>query len=244
MKRLIIAACVAVSLLGTPALASSLFDQAVAPVVKIDNDCSATIIKNDRDDKGKYTTQLLTAKHCVVDRKNGTMDYPREDKGLRIGNTVFTYQVKKQSYLYDLALLELRDTTTVFPVAKIADKLAVEEGDLVWAVGYPLAATRTVTLGTFNGFQNTTEGTNDTDGIYIRGSAAMTFGNSGGALFQKDGDTYELIGVTSMKYRENHFMNLFVKLKDIRAFVVPAHEDSAKQETMSVTDPTVDIYTP
>ena len=84
----------------------------------------------------------------------------------------------------------------------------------MWVIGYPLAVTRTITSGLFNGYQTDKfDGSSETTN--------MTNGNSGGMLAQFNDVTgnYELIGVSSMKYNRSEFMGLFVTLDDVREFL-------------------------
>jgi len=197
-----------------PAFAAdtNLKTQAIAPVVKINQSCSGTIISSEADKDGKVKTQILTAKHCIKG-KYGQLNIETTERGKPIKDVNVWYDNDREDYKTDLAVITLRDTETVYPVATIAGAEMVELGDEVVVVGYPRALIKTVTRGLFSGYQVIDDAT-----LY-RATAAMTYGNSGGALFQKNGETYELIGVTSMKYRDSEFMNLFVPLKEIQEFL-------------------------
>lgn len=186
--------------------------QALAPVVKINQSCSGTIISSDTDKDGKVKTQILTAKHCIKG-KSGQLNIETTERGKPIKDVNVWYDNDREDYKTDLAVVTLRDTETVYPVATIAAEELVELGDDVVVVGYPRAMIKTVTRGMFSGYQMVNDAT-----LY-RATPAVTYGNSGGALFQKNGDSFELIGVTSMKYQDSEFMNLFVPLKEIQEFL-------------------------
>ena len=219
MRNLAILAVIAMSvfaffLLKFPAFAAepNLKTQALAPVVKINQSCSGTIISSEADKDGKVKTQILTAKHCIKG-KYGQLNIETTERGRPIKDVNVWYDNDREDYKTDLAVVTLRDTETVYPVATIAAEELVELGDEVVVVGYPRALIKTVTRGLFSGYQVINDAT-----VY-RATAALTYGNSGGALFQKNGDNFELIGVTSMKYRDSEFMNMFVPLQEIQEFL-------------------------
>lgn len=191
---------------------ANLKTQAIEPVVKINQSCSGTIISSDKDADGKVKTQILTVKHCIKG-KEGQFNIEVTERGKPIKDVNVWYDNDREDYKTDLAVITLRDTETVYPVAIIANDELVELGDEVFVVGFPKALIKTVTRGLFSGYQEL-KGT-----TLYRATAPLTFGNSGGALFQKNGDDFELIGVTSMKYGDSEFMNMFVPLKEIQEFL-------------------------
>lgn len=185
--------------------------EAVNAVFRINGTCSATAIDIEPD-----KTMLLTALHCIHG-KLGVVEYEYRVNGELITYTQFVYKVVREGIGVDLALVELKANVLDIKPVKIADELRVGEGDEVWAIGYPLGATRTITRGTFNGLQNLNE---ENPAVYYRASAAVAPGSSGGALFQEaEGGGLELIGVTSRGYLGFEFMNLFVTLDQIRVFL-------------------------
>lgn len=192
----------------------AVIDQVYTPVVQTNKNCSASIYQS-AEVEGKVDTRLLTAKHCVKDKKDGTLTLEVTDKGKPIETRVVYYDRVKVDFASDLAMLKLRDTTHKYPTVKIADRLIAEIGDEVWVAGYPLGLIKTVTKGTLSGYHYFPE----RNSTFYQASPGLTFGNSGGALFQVNNGKYEQIGVTSMKFNENHFMNLFVPLEEIQAFL-------------------------
>jgi S1-C subfamily serine protease len=186
--------------------------QAIEPVVKINQNCSGTIITSEADADGKVKTQILTAKHCIKG-KEGTFNIEVTDRGKPIYDKNVWYDLDRSDPKHDISVITLRDTETVYPAATIAAAELVELGDEVYVVGFPMAQVKTITHGMFTGYRIVE------DRPHYRATAALTFGNSGGALFQKNGDGFELIGVTSMKARDSEFMNLFVPLQEIRDFL-------------------------
>lgn len=83
---------------------------------------------------------------------------------------------------YVVFRIEKRDSETVYPVT-IADALP-KIGEDCFAIGNPLRLRRTLSKGIVSGYR----------GEYIQTTAQITYGSSGGALFNKDG---EAIGITT-----------------------------------------------
>lgn len=208
--------------------ASQIKTEIIDPVVKINENCSASWVKL----AAGY--RLLTANHCVSgDREGFVVDEIRNTKDHKLlSYRQLMFDVERTDGKSDLALLKVRDETYV-PAATvtIAEKLFLEEGDDVFIVGYPHAMTRTVTKGLFNGFQTI----DDMNRTFYRSSANATGGNSGGAVAQFNPETfkYEQIGVTDMKYNDNEFMTLITTLEDIRSFL---RLDLEKPKSMKIDE--------
>lgn len=213
----ILAAFAAVLLLATQTFAGTIKEDIINPVVKIDEQCSASFIEV------KKELFLLTAAHCTTSGGEGFVvtEVRSNDDDKMISYKKVFYDTVRFDKTIDLALLKVRDPDYLAPTVIVADKLLVDEGDAVWTVGYPLGFTRTITVGMFNGKQTAKFlGGNEELTLY-RASSNLDGGNSGGMLAQynKETDTYELIGVTSMKFNKNEFMGLYVTLKNIRKFL-------------------------
>lgn len=103
--------------------------------------------------------------------------------------------------LVDLAVLYFI-TEDVYPVADFADSSAVTKGDIVLAVGNPIGYDYygSMTMGIVSGldryFDIDGNGINDMFVNYIQHDAAINSGNSGGALFDINGD---IIGINVIK---------------------------------------------
>lgn len=103
--------------------------------------------------------------------------------------------------LVDLAVLYFI-TEDVYPVADFADSDAVAKGDIVLAVGNPIGYDYfgSITFGIVSGldryFDIDNNGINDMFVNYIQHDAAINSGNSGGALFDINGD---VIGINVIK---------------------------------------------
>lgn len=234
MNRFLAALVGALILVTSPAgaVSKNFTEQVINTSYQLNYDCSATVIKSEADEDGKVETQLLTAAHCVVGKKSGRMIASEKDDKLKvIEERHVIFDVEKIDRSRDLALLELRDTTNLYPVANVAKEIKAELGDVVYAVGYPLGAAKTVTSGLFGGYQELPVASLTPDKIYLRSSPQISPGNSGGALFQFNQATlnYEVIGVTSLGIPVMAHMGLYIKLEDIRVFLgLDRDEDSIK----------------
>lgn len=203
-------------------------EQMLAMTAQLNENCSATLIWSDRDDKsGEVETLFLTAKHCVKgSKKDMTIDIPVYQDNRIVKKERYIARVKGEYYKGDLALVELKDKQTFFDaVARIAPEGSpLVMGEEVWTAGYPLGFSLTITKGIFGSYE-----THDfpKDGIeYIRVTADATFGNSGGAMFHRNaaGD-FELLGVTTARMRDNTFMGLYTPIDTIHDYLkvaVPA----------------------
>jgi S1-C subfamily serine protease len=147
---------------------------------------SGTIIK--KTNKGMY---IITAYHVVVE--NAELSKSREDIGVTIGYPKRDYldkiggmilygaKIIKVDEDNDLALLKTScddDNLNEIKIAEINPKI----GDAVYSIGNPLGILRTVSKGVL---------CNIVEEFYISDNT-VTYGNSGGGLFNKNG---ELIGV-------------------------------------------------
>jgi len=103
--------------------------------------------------------------------------------------------------LVDVAVLYFTSSET-FPVAKFADSNTVQKGTIVLAVGNPNGYDyyRSVTMGIVSGtsryFDINSDNVKDMFVGYIQHDASINAGNSGGALFNLDG---EVIGINVIK---------------------------------------------
>lgn len=195
------------------AFAGSVKTDMLDPVVKINENCSAEGVNTP---EGK---RLLTAAHCAIDKEGAFFTEHRDDEGKIVSRTYYTFDVVRTDKNKDLGLLKVRDEKYEIVVVNLADKVIAQEGDQVWTVGYPLAFTRVITEGLLNQPLIFDVNGDKKEDIRLRASPSIDGGNSGGALFQKNGDKYEMIGLTSMKFNMNEHMGIYIPLKDIREFL-------------------------
>lgn len=168
--------------------------QVINPVVQLDRDCSGVAIKTDIPD----TTYIVTALHCKGD-KSGFVNIDVKDRQKVISTTDVVYDVVRVDPKQDLMLIKTRQKLNV-DLATIAHT-DPREGEKVFAVGYPLGWTRTITEGYVGGYESIDadlKGFNKfgNERALLRATAPITGGNSGGGLFVKNGDNYELVGIT------------------------------------------------
>ena len=107
----------------------------------------------------------------------------------------------------DLAILQLNVPADVPPM-ELADSDHVEQGDTVYAVGYPLGLNNTLS----NGIISSRYQDGGTEILQI--TAPVSTGSSGGVLLNEDG---EVIGVISATYSEGQNINLAVSSNDLAA---------------------------
>lgn len=93
----------------------------------------------------------------------------------------------------DLAVLQMQAAPSNLPSLSFGNSDALEEGDLVLAIGNPFGIGQTVTSGIVSALARTNVGGSDY-GYFIQTDAAINPGNSGGALVNMNG---ELIGINS-----------------------------------------------
>ena len=136
---------------------------------------------------------IVTNNHVVED--GSSFEIVFED-GERI-----TALLRGVDELVDLAVLYFISDDD-YPVVDFADSSAVAKGDIVLAVGNPIGYDYfgTITMGIVSGldryFDIDNNGINDMFVNYIQHDAAINSGNSGGALFDVDGD---VIGINVIK---------------------------------------------
>lgn len=123
----------------------------------------------------------------------------------------------------DLALLEVPDLDAPIIAYAPADTLAV--GQKVWAIGSPLGLEATLTEGIISAFRNLdapsqlggTVGIQDAQVPgWVQTSAAISSGNSGGALVDRQG---RLVGIPTWTMRRGQNLSMAVHVELVAAFV-------------------------
>jgi serine protease Do len=97
-----------------------------------------------------------------------------------------------QADAFDIGVLKIRGSNETWPAVKLGDSDTLRRGDPVIAIGNPLGFQSTVTTGIISAL-NRDEGLTEFDD-YIQTDAAINQGNSGGPLFNLNG---EVIAVNS-----------------------------------------------
>lgn len=223
MKKLVFATIIIITgyiLLGafTAKADELLRTQAVNPVYKIFTDgavCSATAIKL----KGAESVNtFLTAKHCINPEHPVGKLLEESITENSESTKVYDYKVVVVSKSSDLAGIVVTSEDFHPQKAVIADTQTAQEGDEVFSVGYPLGASRTVTVGLLGQKERGVQPSGELK-VMQRASTQIDKGMSGGPLYQKTEKGYEIIGVASTKVGANNFMNSFVTLTDIKNFI-------------------------
>jgi S1-C subfamily serine protease len=112
-----------------------------------------------------------------------------------VDGTYATARVVASSPLADVALVQLDSAPPGMVAAKLGDSDRVDVGDQVFVVGAPYGITHTLTVGHVSGMRRS-ENTSDqfVPLEFIQTDAAVNQGNSGGPLFNMQG---EVIGIVS-----------------------------------------------
>lgn len=220
--------------LSIPAVANEHLQKALAASPQLNGSCSSSVIYSKRDEKsGEVKTVLLTAKHCVSGSEGADhyIEFPIYEKNRVVKKEKYIAQVLGTSYKSDLALMILKDKSTLFEnVMKIAEDVdGLKIGDEVLVIGYPLGLNLTVTKGTFVGYETLNWPRSGTE--FLRATPDIAPGNSGGLLLKINGDgSLEQIGVTAAGVVGFTFMNLFVGVDQIRDYLKVALPEALGEE--------------
>lgn len=131
--------------------------------------------------------QVITAAHLVKNARRVTVRFANGETS--------TATVSTLAPLADVALLQLDPVPDQSVVAKLADSGTVEVGDPVFVVGAPYGLNQTLTAGHLSARHppNPIAG-GITTGELFQTDAAVNLGNSGGPMFNMQG---EVIGIVS-----------------------------------------------
>jgi len=119
-----------------------------------------------------------------------------------------------KDYNEDVAILEITKSSK-YQVAKIGDINKISVGNPILAVGSPLGFFNIPSFGGYITNVNNATVMDNTTGVTTTAYNSILFnaelnpGNSGGALFNKDG---ELIGITTLKYKDTTGMNVAISI--------------------------------
>ena len=206
---------------------------------------------------------VLTANHCLTDNitveeKEETSDSGVVDKVKRevytdlqleqksyqgfdnVGSATYVAKIVAHNKHTDMGLLQLKSDT--IPQTMYSHVLGangkVTRGDSVFAVGNPRGLDASVTHGIVSSTTRTFKiGEDGDDQKFYQVDAAITFGNSGGALYNDDG---ELIGVLDATGHDN--LGFVTPIEVIHKFLNAAcYEDAwndkaAKSHAQCVAD--------
>ena len=128
---------------------------------------------------------ILTAAHVVGSAHE--IEVVLQDERTRPAKVITSLSVA------DIALIQIEDAPEDLETVKMGDSDAIETGEQVFVIGTPYGLDHTLTVGHLSGrriMENTPYG----DVEFLQTDAAINQGNSGGPLFNLDG---ELIGIVS-----------------------------------------------
>ncbi len=162
---------------------------------------------------------LLTNAHVVnaADDAGKALDAPVFTVKMADG-TVREAKVLGASADYDVALMQLTDSTDLHPLA-LADATQFRVGDAVVAIGnaLDLGDTPTVTTGIISALDRSLR---ETDTVTLHGliqtDAAINHGNSGGALVNANG---ELVGINTAGYSDAQNVGFAISVATIKALL-------------------------
>lgn len=143
---------------------------------------------------------ILTNAHVVKD-VNSTYEVEvifSNNEGFESGNSVLvdTSKIHKNTN-EDIAVLEI-ERSNKYTVASIGDSDEISKGDFVYTIGSPFGRFNYTTSGYISSYNIPVVLNSSTVTSYIIvTTAVINEGNSGGALFDKDGN---LIGLTTFRY--------------------------------------------
>ena len=140
-------------------------------------------------------TTLVTNYH-VIDGAHHIIAYTPDGESSNEIHTVLAYDKDA-----DLAVLKCEDNIGV-PSLLLGDSDAVNQGDEVFAVGYPLGVANTLSDGVVSSRYLDEYGTD-----ILQITAAISSGSSGGALFSGDG---QVIGVICASYIDGQNLNIAI----------------------------------
>lgn len=133
---------------------------------------------------------ILTNAHVVTGRPHAKVEVRLQD------GTIHSGVVEDVDVQSDLATVRI--SARNLPILKLGNSSDLKPGEIVVAIGSPLALSNSVTSGVVSSAHRAADelGIKGKDMVYIQTDAAITFGNSGGPLVNLDG---EAIGINSMK---------------------------------------------
>ena len=140
---------------------------------------SGVLVSND----GK----VLTAAHVVQTADLASVEFP---DGQEITARVIGSDVRS-----DVALLQLKQLPKGIAPAPLGDSDKVEVGDQIFVIGAPYGISQTLSVGHLSGRHRLNTNTASTTSVeFLQTDAAINTGNSGGPMFDMDGN---VIGIVS-----------------------------------------------
>ncbi|MEO8447308.1 MAG: tetratricopeptide repeat protein [bacterium] len=124
----------------------------------------------------------------------------------------------------DILILKIEDAN--FPVIPIGKTDEIKVGQKVYAIGSPIGLENTLSDGLVSGLRVLGENKKE----YIQITASLSPGSSGGAVLNSKG---ELIGISTMGYRDGQNLNFAIGMDDILGVTLGKYSDKTKLEALN-----------
>lgn len=155
---------------------------------------------------------LVTNYHVIEDAYTMKAFPSGSNRGMSVG-TVLAYDEDA-----DLAILQCDYVTGVEPLV-LGDSSEVKQGDRVYASGYPLGMSNTLSDGIISSVY-----TDEYDVDILQITAAISEGSSGGALMNEDG---EVIGVVAASYVYGENMNMAITSNTVKELLETGQQEQS-----------------
>lgn len=186
-----------------------------------------TITLDDGDNEAICTGEaiskntILVAQHCLEDPDLG-MNFT--SILTKISGRPYALSVVKSDRDNDVAILRITSNALPFTPIDIAPlpvyNVKANFGDPVYVVANPLDDGLVVTQGFFGDLQASPL-PKERSGFFYHATAPIAAGSSGGGLYIKNGDDYELVGIASVEDRRdgNSFEGYFATAESIHELI-------------------------
>jgi len=124
----------------------------------------------------------------------------------------------------DILIIKIK--ANLLPPLKKADFQKIKVGQRVYAIGSPLGFENSISEGIIGGIRNISE----LNRSYIQITASISPGSSGGAVVNAQG---ELIGISTMTYKEGQNINFAIPISDIDQVELLESANNLYLETLS-----------
>ena len=148
------------------------------PMAITDGLGSGVLISND----GK----VLTAAHVVQTADVARVEFP--------DGQIINAQVIGSDVQSDLALLQLKEMPKGVAPATLGDSDKVEVGDQIFVIGAPYGISQTLSAGHLSGRHRLNSNNQSALVEYLQTDAAINTGNSGGPMFDMEGNVIGIVG--------------------------------------------------
>ncbi len=230
-------------------------DHLLQPVVKISSDSGSGsgIVICVRNEKDGYRNFIITNFH-VIKSNIGLNEKNEETRDLVViknylytknGNGVVICTSKariiKHSTEFDLALLELVDKSTKLSSIPLLPKnKELELFQAVFNIGFPEGAHIIFVPGIINGLNKKTTHATGFMSNYIKTTAPIWFGSSGGLTSVEVDNTFYLAGIPSMVRARNKtvipYVNWCISVKSLRSFLKLSNLDFIEDDSIPIPE--------